>query len=1018
MTTQALNITVALDPQQALAALSNLQQHLAATAAAAQTGASGNPLQNVTAGAAAANTSVTSLASTFVSLQAVVLAAATGAMATFAKASVDSATTAEAAFKGLESVSNRTGVGIERAWKAVQDVTADGVLSQSQAATAFKNLFSFGITDAEKAAKIIDRIKDAAAYGRQAGLDWGEAVVTATEGIRNENSALVDNAGVTKNVAKMYEEYADKIGVVSTSLTKADKVQAITLGILKETELQVGDTGKALQGVSGSSAHLAQAWGGLKTAVGDELTPAFYALQNAGASLLTNVLTPLVHIGAAIYKTFDGVATAVSDASTAFGKFKRPEDVNAEFDRVRNRKKASIAYSISRAFGIEVPSPIPEGNTEIPPLSTNHTGIPVAGPDGKILHGPTAPTYNVKNDIDKTAAAKRAKTLADEEEKAKAKQQLDSAAKALARAKQTQSDELSIYKSGLDAQKAELDGLLARNAITHTEYAKRVAAIDLDEAQKTLEQTQARQLDLQKSLELATKSGDKEKVAEAQSAYDSEIAAATVAANKIKQVRLQTNRDVSEAGKQDAAQRRDIDEKLFQARANAEKTSSAAIRERELAGVQQLYDARQISEEEFLKRSAALKDTALAADLERLKEQQAFDVTAPVTTDPVQQAARSAKSTELSAQIVAVEQQRQQLALETDGKIAQSAINLADLRRGLEQELADAEGRSFDARSVAIDQWLEEKRRELAAFPDLLKRAETVAAAQRRENEFGRAQDAVGQVNSQFDSSQAALERQSRAGTLTDIQLDQQSLALKREQAAALRERLDLLKEFSNDSPAALQAIRQVEDQIAELDTAFSTTAQQINESFFSSIEKGFQDIATGAKRPLDALRDLVISTLTQIASFALKSGLQSAFGSSMTSGGLGGFLAGIFGGFRVNGGDIEAGKAYVVGERGPELMLAGTNGTIVSHEALKRSLSSTYSRQFASPMAMVPNAAAYSPAAAPVPASGDTHVNVHPRVTVATGAVIAALRQDPEFERLHVELSVANKRKINGSTG
>ena len=34
-----------------------------------------------------------------------------------------------------------------------------------------------------------------------------------TEGLKNENSILVDNAGVTKNVAKMWEDYAKAIGV-------------------------------------------------------------------------------------------------------------------------------------------------------------------------------------------------------------------------------------------------------------------------------------------------------------------------------------------------------------------------------------------------------------------------------------------------------------------------------------------------------------------------------------------------------------------------------------------------------------------------------------------------------------------------------------------------------------------------------------------------------------------------------------------------------------------------------------
>lgn len=56
---------------------------------------------------------------------------------------------------------------------------------------------------------MMNRFKDSAAFGRQSSLSLGEAVKSATEGIKNENSILVDNAGVTKNVSMMWEEYAD-----------------------------------------------------------------------------------------------------------------------------------------------------------------------------------------------------------------------------------------------------------------------------------------------------------------------------------------------------------------------------------------------------------------------------------------------------------------------------------------------------------------------------------------------------------------------------------------------------------------------------------------------------------------------------------------------------------------------------------------------------------------------------------------------------------------------------------------
>ena len=51
----------------------------------------------------------------------------------------------------------------------------------------------------------------------------GEAVKSATDGIRNENSVLVDNAGVTKNLSVIWEEYAASIGKGVGSLNSGRK---------------------------------------------------------------------------------------------------------------------------------------------------------------------------------------------------------------------------------------------------------------------------------------------------------------------------------------------------------------------------------------------------------------------------------------------------------------------------------------------------------------------------------------------------------------------------------------------------------------------------------------------------------------------------------------------------------------------------------------------------------------------------------------------------------------------------
>jgi phage-related minor tail protein len=42
-----------------------------------------------------------------------------------------------------------------------------------------------------------------------------------------------------------------------------------------------------------------------------------------------------------------------------------------------------------------------------------------------------------------------------------------------------------------------------------------------------------------------------------------------------------------------------------------------------------------------------------------------------------------------------------------------------------------------------------------------------------------------------------------------------------------------------------------------------------------------------------------------------------------------------VFGGARANGGPVSAGRAYLVGERGPEIVMPASAGTVVPNHAL-----------------------------------------------------------------------------------
>jgi hypothetical protein len=82
-----------------------------------------------------------------------------------------------------------------------------------------------------------------------------------------------------------------------------------------------------------------------------------------------------------------------------------------------------------------------------------------------------------------------------------------------------------------------------------------------------------------------------------------------------------------------------------------------------------------------------------------------------------------------------------------------------------------------------------------------------------------------------------------------------------------------------------------------------------------------------GGRTGFDELRTAALRALDDIAGVALRGGIRSLLGGG---GGLGSALAGLLGApGRATGGPVTAGRAYMVGERGPELFVPTAGGRI-----------------------------------------------------------------------------------------
>lgn len=264
-------------------------------------------------------------------------------VANFTKKCIDNASKVQSAFTGLNSIVQGTGNSFSEAQDFIKKYTADGLVSIEETATAYKNLLSRGY-DTSQIEDTLTRLKDSAAFGRQASYDLGEAVVTATEGLKNENSILVDNAGVTKNVAKMWEEYAKSVGKSSTALTQQEKIQAEYKGIMNETKFQVGDAANYTKTFAGQIQQLKFNFNQMTVAIGKVVTPIaqlFIPVINTAITAITKLFEKIQVVMSAFGLKMPNVISKTTNSITGVGESSK----TAAKDAISSAKKMNKAFS-------------------------------------------------------------------------------------------------------------------------------------------------------------------------------------------------------------------------------------------------------------------------------------------------------------------------------------------------------------------------------------------------------------------------------------------------------------------------------------------------------------------------------------------------------------------------------------------------------------------------------------------------------------------------------------------------
>lgn len=176
------------------------------------------------------------------------------------------------ALLGVGSVAAYKGIDQQAAQDALQGLrlVKAGIITVGDAATGLKNLLQAGF-GLDQSITLLERFSDTAAFGKQAALTYGDAIRSATEGIKNQNSILVDNAGITKNIEIMLKERGFTMQDLADKQKGLNAREALYAGLLEESKAQLGDSEKLINTYTGSVAAQDMAYQNLQRTIGEQI---------------------------------------------------------------------------------------------------------------------------------------------------------------------------------------------------------------------------------------------------------------------------------------------------------------------------------------------------------------------------------------------------------------------------------------------------------------------------------------------------------------------------------------------------------------------------------------------------------------------------------------------------------------------------------------------------------------------------------------------------------------------------
>ena len=272
-----------------------------------------------------------------------------------------------------------------------------------------------------------------------------------------------------------------------------------------------------------------------------------------------------------------------------------------------------------------------------------------------------------------------------------------------------------------------------------------------------------------------------------------------------------------------------------------------------------------------------------------------------------------------ATQLQQVRQQKEQLRVQKEINALQQAEETKNIERNLTRDIKDIERKIASPfggdEAEQIDLLVEQQRR----YIDTTDQLKTAIAEQKKLE--------------RIDTSGAATKRREALEAQLSIyeKLLPQLSAL--EQAELRQNQLMEKYGFIADEAATAMssAVQSIITGTGSVEEAFS--------EMFANIGKAFVDMAT--QMIAKALIMKAIGILTSAFGGGGGGGGFNPNAPSITGNSLGDFGGGtpFAGAFRANGGPVSANQPYIVGERGPELLIPQTSGTVLSNEDSRAAL-------------------------------------------------------------------------------